>query len=176
MSTVAVTLRRFCIRSGAFAAERQDVTQLPGHVITTAQTRSTLEEMPTDARFDREHPDPQIVLDVFREFAQIPVACASDLILFQVGSYSFTGPELFELDLTRQFAHEENGQYVGMEQLHCTLYYQPTDELRALKCNLWSAHCSSLAEFFDRVEQLPEFQIPVRSSTPLRADIGQENV
>jgi hypothetical protein len=145
-------------------------------VITTAQTRFTLEEMLTDARFDREHPDPRIVLGVFRAFAQIPVACADDVMLFEVGSYSFSGPELFELALTRQFAHEENGEYLGIEQLHYTFYYEPTDELRALKCTLWSAHCSSLAEFFDRVEQMPEFQIPVSGSTPLRAEVDQENV
>ena len=147
-----------------------------GSVITTSQTRSRLESMLTDAGFDRDHPDPRVVLDVFRAFAEIPVVCASDLVLFQVGSYSFTGPELFELDLTRQFAHEENGEYLGMEQLHCTLYYEPTDKLRMLKCSLWSAECSSLGEFFARVEKMPEFQIPLSGSTPLRADVGQEDV
>ena len=99
-----------------------------------------------------------------------------DGFLFQVGTYTFTGPELFSLDLTRQFTHEEDGEYAGMEQLHCTMYYAPAPELRALTRNLWSYDCASLAEFFARVEAMPEFQIPVNEHVPLRAAIDQENV
>lgn len=55
-------------------------------------------------------------------------------------------------EVTRQFSHEEEGECAGMEQLQCTLYYEPTSELRTLVCNLWSDDCTSLADFFARLE------------------------
>jgi hypothetical protein len=145
-------------------------------VIATQQTLETLDRMLREAGFDSELPDPLVALRVFRAFAEIPVECADDRFLFQVGIYSVSAPEQFSLDLTRQFAHEEDGEYIGMEQLHCTIYYEPTAELRTLENNLWSSECASVAEFFERVAEMPEFQIPLRSRTPLRADIAQEEV
>jgi hypothetical protein len=145
-------------------------------VIATRQALETLDLMLGEAGFDRERPDPSVALRVFRAFAKIPVACADDRFLFQVGVYSFSAPEQFSLDLTRQFAHEEGGEYIGMEQLHCTMYYEPTADLRTLEGNLWSSEFASVAEFFERVEEMPEFRIPLRSGTPLRAEIFQEEV
>lgn len=133
--------------------------------------------MLAEAGFDRDRPDPRIALRVFRAFAEIPVDCADDALLFQAGTYSFTGPELFSLHLTRQFTHEEeDGEYAGMEQLHCIIYYDPTPELRALDRNLWSSDCASRADFFARVEAMPEFQIPAHRHTAVRAELDQENV
>lgn len=145
-------------------------------MIATQQTLETLDRMLREAGFDSDLPDPLVALRVFRAFADIPVECADDRFLFQVGIYSFSAPEQFSLDLTRQFAHEEGGEYIGMEQLHCTIYYEPTAELRTLERNLWSSECASVAEFFERVSEMREFQIPLRSGTPLRAEIAQEEV
>jgi hypothetical protein len=145
-------------------------------VITTSEALDTLDRMLAEAGFDRAQPDPFVALRVFRAFAEVPVACADDALLFQAGTYSFTGPELFSLYLTRQFTHEEDGEYAGMEQLHCIIYYEPAAELRTLNHNLWSSHCASLADFFAQVEAMPEFQVPTHRHTPLRAEIDQEDV
>ena len=145
-------------------------------MIATSEALHTLDGMLTEAGFDSDRPDPLLALRVFQAFAEIPVDCADDALLFQVGTYSLTGPELFSLDLTRQFSHEEEGEYAGMEQLHCTLYYKPAPELRSLQADLWSYDCASLSDFFTRVAGMPEFRIPVESHTPLRAEIDQENV
>lgn len=113
---------------------------------------------------------------MFKDFAQLPVDCAGDALLFQCGTFSFTSEPLFHLNFTRQFMHEEDGEYAGMEQLGCTVYYPPVDELRALGTNLWSLDCASPEEFFVRVEALVEFQIPTTRQTPLRAEVDQERV
>ena len=145
-------------------------------MINSSEALQTLDGMLAEAGFDSDRPDPRVALQVFRSFAEIPVACAEDLLLFQTGTYDFTGPELFSLDLTRQFTHEEDGEYAGMEQLHCVIYYEPTPELRGLTRNLWSSACASLAEFFARVEDMPEFRIPAERHKPLRSELDQEEV
>lgn len=146
-------------------------------MIATSEALDTLEGMLAAAGFDSDRPDSRIALQVFQAFAEIPVACADDALLFQAGTYDFTGPELFSLYLTRQFTHEEeDGEYGGMEQLHCIIYYEPTPELRGLARNLWSSACASVADFFARVEGMPEFRIPAERHTPLRAELDQEDV
>ena len=147
-------------------------------MIAPSEALHTLDRMLAEGGFDSGRPDPRVALRVFRAFAEIPVACADDALLFQAGTYDFTGPELFSLHLTRQFTHEEDdGEYGGgMEQLHCIIYYEPTSELRALDRNLWSSACASLADFFSRVEEMPEFRIPAERHRPLRAETGQEHV
>lgn len=145
-------------------------------VIATSEALHTLDRMLAEAGFDRDRPDARVALRVFRAFAEVPVACADDSLLFQAGTFAFTGPELFSLYLTRQFTHEEDGEYAGMEQLHCILYYEPAPELRTLDRNLWSTACASLEDFFARVEAMPEFRIPAHGHVPLRVEVEQENV
>lgn len=145
-------------------------------MIPTSQALSTFDRMLAEAGFDRGRPDPVLAWRVFQAFAQIPVDCADDGLLFQCGTYAFTGEPLFHLDFTRQFTHEEDGEYAGMEQLSCTVYYAPTHELGELATNLWSYDCPSLGEFVARVEGLPAFQIPTQRFTPLRAEIDQDEV
>jgi hypothetical protein len=145
-------------------------------VIATTQALSTFDRLLAEAGFDSERPDPVLAWRVFQAFTQIPVDCAEDGLLFECGTYDFTGEPLFQLSFTRQFTHEEDGEYAGMEQLSCTIYYAPAPELQVLKTTLWSFDCPLLDEFFARVEGLTEFQIPTRRFTPIRAEIDQEEV
>jgi hypothetical protein len=128
------------------------------------------------AGFDLAKPDPSVAWRAFKEFAAVKVECADDAVLFQVGTYSFTGPTLFELDFARQFATAEDGEIVGLQQLHCTLYYEPAADLTTFRENLWSIACPSIGEVFARVEAMPEFQVPARSHHALRANVFQEEV
>ncbi|HEX8211939.1 MAG TPA: hypothetical protein VF584_17315 [Longimicrobium sp.] len=112
------------------------------------------------AGFDRNRPDPSIAWRVFREFAAVPVSAADDTLLFQCGTYDFTGREQFHWNLTRQFSIEEDGEHAGMEQLQLTVLYEPASELRPLEVSLWSSDCGSLEEFFAEVEALPGFSAP----------------
>jgi len=144
--------------------------------VDTSKALDQFDRMLTRAGFDTDRPDPLVAWRVFKESATIPFDCADDNLLFQCGVYKFTGQELFHFDFTRQFTHEEEGEYAGMEQLHCTTYYEPTTELRRIETNLWSQNCASLDDFFQRVERLAEFQLPLRAYSPLRAEIDQEDV
>lgn len=145
-------------------------------MIATSEAISTFDRMLAEAGFDSERPDPLRAWEVFKAFAAIPVECADDGLLFQCGTYTFSGREQFHFNFTRQFTHEEDGEYAGMEQLDCTIYYEPTPELRALQVNIWSYDSVSLAQFFARVEALPEFRLVTGAHTPVRAEVDQENV
>lgn len=109
------------------------------------------------AGFNENRPDPNLAWRVFREFAAVPVIAADDALLFQCGTYDFTGREQFHWNLTRQFSLEEEGEYAGMEQLQLTVLYEPAAELRPLEASVWSSDFESLEEFFAEVEALPEF-------------------
>lgn len=80
-----------------------------------------------------------------------------DMLLYEWGVYSFTGPESFQLGITRQFVvTDEDEPY----QLHLTLHFAPTEALQQLKDgNKW---CHS-------PDELPEFRRFVESSAPFNA-------
>ena len=145
-------------------------------MIPTTETLSRFDRMLADAGFDRLRPDPAVAWRVFKEFSAVPVAAATDGLLFQCGTYDFTGELLFECDFTRQFTHEEDGEYVSMEQLSCTVYFRPADELASLKAELWSFAFDSPEAYFAAVESLPEFRSALVASSPLRAGTRQEEV
>ncbi len=64
---------------------------------------------------------------VFCDFARRPVTdTASDGVLFQAGTYSFSGVPLFTVGLTRQFERlDPNGGHAYYEQLQCELTFDP---------------------------------------------------
>ncbi|HEX8848273.1 MAG TPA: hypothetical protein VF761_01945, partial [Gemmatimonadaceae bacterium] len=145
-------------------------------VIATTDTLMAFNRMLAAAGFDMERPDAALAWRVFKEFAVTPVAAATDGLLFQCGTYDFSGEPAFEFDFTRQFTHEEEGEPAGMEQLSCTLYFPPTEERRALRTNLWSFGFASAAEFFAAVEALPEFRVVMAGPAPTRAATRQEEI
>ncbi len=144
-------------------------------MISTAETEPHLEAALAEAGFDHTHPDPLVAWQAFRAFASVPVSVADDAFLFQCGTFSLTGEPRFEWNLTRQFTHEEDGEYAGMEQLQLTIRYAATPELEPVSTSLWSYDCASVAEWFARVEALPEFQ-SVIGRQPLDCEVTQEDV
>lgn len=62
-----------------------------------------------------------------------------------------------------------------MEQLSLTLLYEPTADLRELRANRWSYESPSLADWFARVEALPEFKV-VMGRQPVGCEVLQEDV
>lgn len=154
------------------------VRQLPKEVpiLPTTEAQSEFERRLAAAGFRGDAPDPLLAWRVFREFAAVPFGAADDRLLFQCGVFTFSGPELFELDFTRQFAHEIDGEYDHMEQLQCTFYFTPEPDLRPLSTSLWSSEAESLNAFFTQVEALPEFQVPITRYRPLRVRVTQEGV
>lgn len=63
------------------------------------------------------------IVDAFEGMCQIPID--EDMILFETGTYNFTGKSQFYFSLVRQFPHEdeENDEYY---QIHVDVSYVPT--------------------------------------------------
>ena len=89
--------------------------------------------------------------------ADVAIEDDGDMLLYEWGVYSLTGPESFLLGITRQFILTgEDEPY----QLQLMLHFTPTDSLRLLKDgNRW---CHS-------PDELPAFRQFVESSAPFKA-------
>lgn len=56
----------------------------------------------------------------------------SDGLLFQYGTYAYTGRPMFTLDLARQFGiNDDDGEHDHYVQVHCELRYEPDPTLDA---------------------------------------------
>ncbi|MFE3526891.1 hypothetical protein ACFXOD_35990 [Streptomyces sp. NPDC059161] len=80
----------------------------------------------------------------------------SDGLLFQYGTYAFSGRPMFTVDLTRQFdVTDDDGEHVHYVQVHCELRYEPEPDLKALgSFDSWFFHDAGadLDEWFAAVE------------------------
>ncbi|MGM0806365.1 MAG: hypothetical protein ACQET8_16600 [Bacillota bacterium] len=112
----------------------------------------------------------------FKDFCKEPVEGEEDKeILFQCGFYDFTGEELFHFDFVRQFTVYDEDEYPEMEQLHCEFLFKPTVELRKLEVSEWSMDFAELDDFFNHLEKLQAFNIPLNLK-PIKVEIYQEQV
>ncbi|MEK8021485.1 MAG: hypothetical protein VSS75_031805 [Candidatus Parabeggiatoa sp.] len=125
-------------------------------------TEHKLKHMLVEAGFDFDIPNPSIAWSVFKKFSSLPVEDVEDAVLWQLGSYDFTGEKLCYLDFVRQFSFYDKGQYDQMEQLHIEFTCTPTVELLTLERNKWAFDYLSLTEYFKDVESFPEFQIALK--------------
>ncbi|MEH6943337.1 hypothetical protein [Bacillus sp. JJ722] len=116
------------------------------------------------------------VWEAFKSFCRMTVEKEEDReILFQCGVYDFTGEELFHFDFVRQFTIYDGEEYSHMEQLHCEYLFKPTDELRKFEINEWSMDYVHIDDFFNHIENLQEFKIPLNLQ-PTKVEIYQEGV
>ena len=72
------------------------------------------------------------IVDVFEQMCQTPIE--NDMILFETGTFSFSGEPLFYFSLTRQFPNEEEEFY----QIVVNILYKPTDENKAFHAAVWN--------------------------------------
>ncbi len=71
------------------------------------------------------------IVDVFEKMCQTPIQ--DDTILFETGTYSFTGDPFFYFSLVRQFPNEE-GEY---HQIHVDILYKPSHENKSFFNTVW---------------------------------------
>ncbi len=80
----------------------------------------------------------------------------SDGLLFQFGTYAFSGRPMFTVDLTRQFdVSDDCGEHDHYVQVHCELRYGPEPDLDALgSFDSWFFHDAGadLDEWFAAME------------------------
>ncbi|MGM7722122.1 hypothetical protein [Metabacillus sp. Hm71] len=116
------------------------------------------------------------VWETYKDFCKEPVEGEEDKeILFECGVYDFTGEELFHFDFVRQFTFYKEDEYSHMEQLHCEFLFKPTDELRRLEVLEWSMDYEDIDDFFNHIENLQEFIIPLNLK-PIKSEIYKEEV
>ncbi len=72
------------------------------------------------------------IVDVFEEMCSIPVA--EDMILFETGTYSFTGESMFHFSLVRQFPNDEDEYY----QIHVDVLYLPEEGNKDFEQTTWN--------------------------------------
>ncbi|QYF84867.1 hypothetical protein [Peribacillus frigoritolerans] len=140
-------------------------------MITVKNTESYLKD-----KIGEDADDIKKVWETFKDFCKEPVEGEEDKeILFQCGIYDFTGEELFHFDFVRQFTVYEEDEYSRMEQLHCEFLFKPTVELRKLEVEEWSMDYDDIDGFFNHIENLQEFKIPLNLK-PIKSEIYQEEV
>ena len=74
----------------------------------------------------------EAIVDIFEKMCQTPVE--NDMILFETGTFSFTGSPLFYFSLVRQFSNEEDEFY----QIHVDVLYKPDQENNAFSESVWN--------------------------------------
>lgn len=99
----------------------------------------------------------------FKEFGREVFGLESVGLLFQVGTFDFTGRQLFYFDPVCQFEiTDSDGEHDHFEQLHCELTCTPDESLSGVEASLWSFDYATADAFFGAVESLPGFQMAVR--------------
>lgn len=89
------------------------------------------------------------IVDVFEEMCNIPIK--EDMILFETGTYSFTGEKMFNFSLVRQFPNAEEEYY----QIHVDVLYMPTEENKDFERNIWNEDIEE--NIFNYIKKTPEF-------------------
>ncbi|MEU9230752.1 hypothetical protein AB0D40_41360 [Streptomyces massasporeus] len=117
----------------------------------------------------------------FMRFARQRFATAptpdSDGLLFQYGTYAFSGRSMFTVDLTRQFdISDDEGEQEHYVQVHCELRYECEPVLDALgSFDSWFFHDADadLDEGFAAMESHLEL---VLARAPAEIDVYEEPV
>lgn len=74
----------------------------------------------------------EAIVRAFEDMCKVPIE--NDMILFETGTFCFTGEDLFYFSLVRQFPNEEEEFY----QIHVDVHYKPTDRNREFSEAVWN--------------------------------------
>lgn len=102
------------------------------------------------------------IVNAFEQMCAIPVE--EDMILFETGTFSFTGESLFYFSLARQLSNEEEEFY----QIHVEVLYKPTNENKAFSETTWNDEISE--NIFDYIRKSQTFAF-CRNKEYIRTEI-----
>ena len=92
------------------------------------------------------------LISVFEEMCEIPIEEESEkMILFEAGTYSFTGKPMFNFSLVRQYPNEEEEYY----QLHLDIMFEPTSDNSSYEQSTWSFEIED--NIFDYIRKSKEY-------------------
>ena len=89
------------------------------------------------------------LVDAFEEMRRTPQA--GGMLLYETGTFSFSGEPLFYVSLVRQFPNGEE----EFRQIHMDVLYSPSEENRAFSQALWSEETEG--DFFSHVRSSEAF-------------------
>ncbi|MEU6705434.1 hypothetical protein [Streptomyces wuyuanensis] len=104
-------------------------------------------------------------------------ASDSDGLLFQYGTYAFSGRPMFTVGLTRQFeVNNDDGEHDHYVQVHCELRYEPEPDLDALgSFDSWFFHGAD-ADLDGWFAVMEERLVPLLDRRPAEIDLYEEPV
>lgn len=85
------------------------------------------------------------IVDTFERMCSMPIK--EDMVLFETGTFHFTGKPLFQISLVRQFPNGREEFY----QVHVDVLYQPTDENKGFHEATWDENISE--NIFDYIRK-----------------------
>lgn len=94
------------------------------------------------------------LVDVFEKMCELPIENVSDadiMILFETGTYTFTGKPLFYFSLVRQYPDEEDEFY----QLRLELLYEPSETTAPFSRTDWDIDLNE--NIFDHIRKSAEY-------------------
>ena len=92
------------------------------------------------------------LISVFEEMCEIPIAEEEEkMILFETGTYSFTGEPMFNFSLVRQYPNEEEEYY----QIHLDIMFEPTSINSSFEQATWSFDIEE--NIFDYIRKSEEY-------------------
>lgn len=146
-------------------------------LLTVDQAEAYFRDMLSRAGVAEMQPDALKARETFKQFAKVPVECQDDGLLFEV--LPKPDEDSFTLHFTRQFSfypdddEENDDAEEAMYQLNCEFTYPLDGQLRGLTKSVWAYYFEDYREaFFQAVEALPEFRIPMFDYTPAGMQLG----
>jgi hypothetical protein len=118
---------------------------------------------------ERIHDDMSLeeMVDAFAEVQKISVG-EPDNLLFEAGTYSFSGERMFHFSLVRQFQFMDEDEYV---QLCLNIMYVPSIKTKFLFCTRWDT--MTHGDFFTMVKSSRIFKV-AQKMTPAKVTIRIE--
>ena len=89
------------------------------------------------------------IVNVFEEMCSIPIE--GDMILFETGTYSFTGERMFNFSLVRQFPNDEEEYY----QIHVDVLYVSVEGNKEFEQSTWNEDIDE--NIFNYIKKSPEY-------------------
>ena len=103
--------------------------------------------------------------EAFKSFGREVMGQEGVGLLFQVGTFTFSGEPLFYFDPVAQFeVTDDEGEHDHYEQTHCELTGPAAAALINTKYSLWSFDFATADAFYRAVEASPEFKLAVQHS------------
>lgn len=145
--------------------------------MNTNDSERLLKEKLLAKGFNKDNMDLELAVSIFKEFFNTKFKCEDDAILWETGTFSFTGEKLFSCSLVRQFDFEIDDEYDHMEQLHLIIYYEPNEELNNLGKTIWTYdYDEDIDKFFEAVKNDKSYLIPLTKYKPINFEVYFELV